>query len=75
MLPSHTVTTQPIVCTCKYIFVLLVPKPLLFCSQRAWTDNVRKASVPLALFGRACLEERSPERSSLLLLALTQACC
>lgn len=75
VLPSHTLSTQPIVCMCEYIVVLLVPKPLLFCSQRTWTDNVRKASVPLALFDHACLEERSPERSSLLLHAPTQACC
>lgn len=68
---SALVSTRPIVCTCKYTFVLLVPKPRLFRSQRARTDNVRKASVPPALFDRACLEERSPERSSQPLCALT----
>lgn len=44
--PSALVSTRPIVCTCKYTFVLLVPNPDLFRSQRASTDNVRKASIP-----------------------------
>lgn len=43
---SALVSTRPIVCMCKYTSALLVPKPRLFCSQRARMDNVRKASIP-----------------------------
>lgn len=68
---SSLVSTQSIVYACKDAFVLLVPKPYLFRSQ---TDNVRKASVLLALFDRACLEERFPERSSQPLHVPTQPC-
>lgn len=43
---SALVSTRPIVCMCKYTSALLVPKPRLFCSQKARMDNVRKASIP-----------------------------